>query len=98
MPPGSAFPGPAGLSRRFGFEHLVWDVEVRVDRLDVVQLVEILDERQEAARLAVGHLYHRLRLHRQLRGGDLDPRRGECLADAGEVGRVARDLQGVTVY
>src|SRR5437763_4804811 len=78
LPQGTSEPAcvqvAAGL-RGDGLEHLLRDVEVREDVLDVVVLLEGVDEPEHLLRRRlVGDLDGRLRHHRQLGRGDLDAR------------------------
>src|SRR5581483_4436577 len=84
--------------RRDRFEHLVRDVEVRVDVLAVVVVLEFLDQAHDALRGGrVRYCGAFLRDHRELRclgreAGGLDR-----ISDGGEVLRRARDLEHVAV-
>src|SRR5207245_203213 len=75
LAPAEAFwhrPRLPGRSAHLG-EDLVGDIEVRVHRLDVVQVLELLDQPEHRAGLvgADGHVV--LRQHREVRRGHLDP-------------------------
>src|SRR5262245_28811157 len=68
-------PGSLRASDRDGFEHLLRDVEVRVDVLNVVVVLELVDQAQNLlCRTFVCDLDRRLRTHRQLGGVDAEPR------------------------
>src|SRR5215475_10210969 len=61
------------LGSRLRLEDLLGDVEVGGYGLDVVELVEPLDQAQQAIRLAAADRDDRLRLHRDLGRARLDP-------------------------
>src|SRR5919108_2323034 len=53
-------------------EDVVGDVEVRIDRVHVLQIVQRLDQREHLAGLSPFHADRGLRLHGQLSGHDRD--------------------------
>src|SRR3954452_24896266 len=77
---------------RDALQNLGVDVEVGVDRVDVVLLLERVDEAQEPAGALLVERYAGLGLLGHLGRLDLDPRLLERLAHGGEVGRLAHDL------
>src|SRR4051794_1837195 len=93
----SARPVTPGRLPRDALQNLGVDVEVGVDRVDVVLLLERVDEAQEPAGALLVERYAGLGLLGHLGGLDLDPRLLERLAHGGEVGRLAHDLVDVVV-
>src|SRR5215213_9425603 len=86
----------AGLPRD-ALQDLGVDVEVGVDRVDVVLLLERVDEAQEPAGAVLVERHAGLGLLGHLGGLDLDPCLLERLAHGGEVRRLAHDLVDVVV-
>src|SRR5919201_5626623 len=83
----------AGLRGR-RLEDALGDVEVRVDALDIVQVLELLHEAQDlASRTLVLDLKRRLRHHRDLGRGNRDPGRLDRLAHSVQILGRARDLE-----
>src|SRR5581483_9746859 len=82
--------GPLG-SAELG-HHGLGDVEVRVDVLDVVEILERLDEREHLARLTALDRHGRLRHHRELGGEHRDPRLRDAVPHRREGGGLGRDL------
>src|SRR4029079_4073286 len=71
---------------------LLGDVEVRVDRLHVVQVFERFDQPQHLPRLSAIHRDRRLRQHRDLGGGDRNARLPQGLAHGLDRDGVGGDL------
>src|SRR6478735_4319413 len=94
---GCAEASTGNLLPGYALQNLGVDIEVGVDGVDVVLILERLDQPQELAGAVFVEGDAGLRLLGDLGRLDLDPGRLERLADGGQVGWVAGDLEDVVV-
>src|SRR5881409_1993434 len=84
---------PDGRSDRDGLHDLVRDVVVTVDRLDVVQFLQRLDEAQHLGSVLTLHSHRGLRDERHLGLHDRNPGSFKRPADRVHFTRTSRDLK-----